>query len=93
MGTFCPRSFPAALPERAGRCSFICQTKEFIMRYVTLTRLGNPGLETVSITIPYNGDEFEFIDREWRRLARLAAAREGGVVREDNMVAEVHSKE
>jgi hypothetical protein len=63
------------------------------MRYVTLTRLGSPALKPVSITIPYNGDEFEFLSPEWRGLARQAAATEGGILRDDRMVARVHEKE
>jgi hypothetical protein len=64
------------------------------MRYVTLTRIGSPALKTVAITIPYNGDEFEFLAPEWRGLARRAAAAgEGCVVRDDRMVAQVFEKE
>ena len=63
------------------------------MRYVTLTRIGSPALKTVAITIPYNGDEFEFLDPAWRGLARSAAAHEAQIVREDRMVAQVFEKE
>jgi hypothetical protein len=63
------------------------------MRYVTLTRIGSPALKTVSITIPYNGDEFEFLAPEWRGLARKAAATESGILRDDRRVARVHKKE
>lgn len=63
------------------------------MRYVTLTRLGSPALKPVSITIPYNGDEFEFLDPDWRGLARLAAATEDGIMRDGRMVARVYEKE
>jgi len=62
------------------------------MRYVTLTRLGGGAAEAVSITIPYNGDEFEFLAPEWRGLARKAAATEGGILRDDRWVAKVHEK-
>lgn len=48
------------------------------MRYVTLKKLGTPQNHGASITIPYNGDEFEFLDPEWRGLARRAASSEGG---------------
>jgi hypothetical protein len=63
------------------------------MRYVTLTRLGSPALKTVAITIPYNGDEFEFLSPEWRGLARLAASTDAGIFRDDRMVAPVFEKE
>jgi hypothetical protein len=66
------------------------------MRYVTLIRLGSPALKTVAITltIPYNGEEFEFLAPEWRGLARRAAAAgEGYVARDDRMVAQVFEKE
>jgi len=57
------------------------------MRYVTLKKLGTPRDQGASITIPYNGDEFEFLDPEWRGLARRAAATEGGQTRDGNWVA------
>ena len=57
------------------------------MRYVTLKKLGTPRDFGASIKIPYNGEEFEFLAPEWKVIARRAAAREGGQVREDNMVA------
>jgi hypothetical protein len=63
------------------------------MRYVTLKKLGTPRDQGVSITIPYNGDEFEFLDPEWRGLARRAAATEGGQAREGNRVAIIEVEE
>lgn len=58
-------------------------------RLVTFTKLGNPRDERVKLTVPYNGVEFEFIDPEWRGLARRAACTHDGVCRQDQWVAKV----
>jgi len=62
-------------------------------RQVTLIKLGTPGNKQVSMTIPYNGDEFEFIASEWRALARRAAATESGIVREGQCLAQIEAAE
>jgi len=61
------------------------------MRYVELTLLGSPASEPVSIIIPYNGDEFEFLATEWREIARVAAEK-GEPVRADRMMARVFNR-
>jgi hypothetical protein len=60
------------------------------MRSVTLTKLGTPGNKQVSITSPYNGDEFEFLSPEWRALARQAAATESGIARDGKYLAQIN---
>lgn len=63
-----------------------------MQRTVTLTRLGlgqDSLSEYATITIPYNGDEFEFLASEWRALARNAACTPSGVLREGSMIATI----
>jgi hypothetical protein len=62
------------------------------MRMVTLVKLGTPATTGTKITIPYNGDTFEFLDPAWRGLARQAACVPDGKLREDNRVAIVWVK-
>jgi hypothetical protein len=59
------------------------------MRNVTITKLGSPTSATVAVTVQYNGPEFEFFAPDVLRICRRAAAAEGGILREDNLVAEV----
>jgi hypothetical protein len=60
---------------------------------VTLIKLGTPATTGTKITIPYNGDEFEFLDPTWRGLARQAACQVDGMLREDDRVAIVYKPE
>ena len=60
------------------------------MRNVTITKLGTPASTPASITIKYNGPEFEFLSSDVVGLCRRAAAVAGGKLREGNLVAEVY---
>ena len=60
------------------------------MRNVTITKLGTPSTAAVSMTVKYNGPEFEFLTPEVLGLCRRAAAVAGGKLREGNLVAEVY---
>ncbi len=62
------------------------------MRMVTLIKLGTPTTTGTEITVPYNGDEFEFLDPTWRGLARQAACLPDGRIRDGNMIAVVYYK-
>ena len=59
------------------------------MRTVTITKLGTPASTPASITIKYNGPEFEFLSSDVLGLCRRAAAA-GRKLREGNLVAEVY---
>lgn len=61
------------------------------MRMVTLIKLGTPSMERTEITVPYNGDAFEFLDPAWRGLARRAACLPDGKLREEDKVAIVRA--
>lgn len=63
------------------------------MRMVTLIKLGTPQCEGTEITVPYNGDIFEFLEPHWRGLARRAACLPGGRLREDDRIAIVRAVE
>lgn len=58
------------------------------MKTVTLTKLGTPGTSQSEITIPYNGDAFEFLAPEWVGIARRASGQDGPL-REGDRIAEV----
>lgn len=60
------------------------------MRNVTITKMGNPSSTPSSVTVPYNGPEFEFFTPEVVGLCRRAAASPGRKLREGNLVAEVY---
>lgn len=63
------------------------------MRYAKLTKLGSPRDNRAEAIVPYNGELFEFLDPDWRALARRAAAREGGIIREGSRVVEIFDRD
>ena len=58
-------------------------------RKVTITKLGCSGYTSTEVTIPFNGDLFEFLPMATVALCRRAASTEGGTLREGNMIARV----
>lgn len=58
-------------------------------RWVTITKLGGAGYTGTEVTIPYNGELFEFLPMDTVALCRRAACTEDGTLREGGMVARV----
>ena len=57
--------------------------------FVTITKLGGAGYTGTEVTIPFNGDMFEFLPMSTVALCRRAACAEGGTLREGGVVARV----
>ena len=58
-------------------------------RWVTITKLGGAGCTNTVVTIPYNGDLFEFLPMSTVALCRKAACTEDGCLRDGDMIARV----
>ena len=58
-------------------------------RMVTITKLGGAGCTNTVVTIPYNGEIFEFLPMDTVSLCRKAVCAEEGTLREGNMIARV----
>ena len=58
-------------------------------RKVTITKFGCPSCAGAEVTIPYNGEVFEFLPMETVALCRRAACTAEGTLREGNMIARV----
>ena len=58
-------------------------------RWVTITKMGRAGVTNTEVTIPYNGEIFEFLPMDTVSLCRRAACTVEGTLSEGNMIARV----